>query len=106
MYPQKLPLVTDPLTVRRAASTCTEASVLTSSELDERTSRVAGCPAGKVKRPAPVRVVAVRSAVAPESSRTEENPGRATSLGCAKVLADTASVVSADGDVVTVPTCG
>ena len=101
MYPQKLPLVTEPVTVRWAASTLTCASVLTSSELAERilpeaefsigpvntsplgmlasaaetfpfrTSMVAGWPAGKADRPEPVRVVAVSSALAPESSLTE-----------------------------------
>ena len=71
MYPQKLPLVTEPVTVRWATSTLTCASVLTSSEFDDRTSMVAGWPAGKANRPEPVRVVAVSSALAPESSLTE-----------------------------------
>ncbi len=69
--PQKLPALTDPVTVRVAGSRCTVASSLPVSDSDVRNSRPAGLSAGNVNRPEPVRGVAVSSAPAPLSSRTE-----------------------------------
>ncbi len=56
--------------MRVAASTVTSDAVLPVSELAVRISIVPGLSAGKVNRPEPVRVVAVSSAVAPESRPT------------------------------------
>ena len=46
MYPQKFPLVTEPLMVRVAVLMVVWAALLPTSEFDVRTSREAGVPAG------------------------------------------------------------
>lgn len=68
--PQKLPALTEPVTVRRAASTFTVAAALPLSEFDVRKSMVAGFPAGKPNWPVPVRAVVVSAAEVPLSRPT------------------------------------
>ncbi len=68
--PQKLPALTEPVTVRAAGSTRTSAAALPLSELEVRSSMLAGLPAGKPNSPVPVRAVVVSSADAPLSRPT------------------------------------
>ena len=68
--PQKLPALTEPVTVWVAGSMWTFASVLPVSDIEVRNSRLAALSAGKVKLPYPVRGVTVSSAAAPLSRPT------------------------------------
>jgi hypothetical protein len=68
--PQKLPALTEPLTVRVAGSMWTVASVLPVSDIEVRKSRLAVFSAGNVNWPKPVRDVAVSAAPAPLSRAT------------------------------------
>lgn len=63
--PQKLPAVTEPVTVRSAVLIFTVAPVLPLSELEVRKSMLAGLSAGKPNCPDPVRAVVVSAAEAP-----------------------------------------
>ena len=68
--PQKLPALTEPVTVFVVRSMWTVASVLPDSELDVRSRMLAGWSAGNVNWPAPVRGVVVTATVAPLSRPT------------------------------------
>ena len=102
--PQPTWLVTRPLTSRFPLMVISVGSMLPFTLPVAFTNSVPAGPSGKVKRARPVRGVAVRATVTPESSRTWYRPGCAVSFACENVTLY--GYASPAGDAPISPTTG